>query len=422
MLAAVLWGGPGDPPRNVVIHRDDGSSYAPCEPSIAISPLDPQVMVAGSILDNVYHSHDGGATWERQRLRSPFGVFGDPCVVASPLGDFYYLHLSNPDGRGWDSEALLDRIVCQRSRDNGASWNRGGHMGRNGARDQDKEWAAVSPDGRSIYACWTQFDKYGSKFAGDSSLIFCSASNRRAVRWSEPVRVSDRPGDCRDGDETVEGAVPSVLPDGSLAVVWAYREDLWFDRSEDGGRTWLPADVRVADIIGGWEVSIPGLDRANGMPVTAVDHSDGPHRGRLYVNWTDTRNGPGDMDVFLAYSDDRGATWSAPVRVNDDPAGAHQFFTWLAVDAVTGHLHAVFYDRRNATPSSPLLTEVTWATSRDGGATWTNQIISESPFYPGKADFFGDYNNIAAHGGHVRPIWTREDNGVLSIVTALIEE
>lgn len=422
MLAAVLWGGPGDPPRNVVIHRDDGRDYAPCEPSIAISLVDPQVMVAGSILDNVYHSHDGGRTWERQRLRSPFGVFGDPCVVASPLGDFYYLHLSNPDGQGWSSEALLDRIVCQRSRDGGVSWNRGGHMGRNGARDQDKEWAAVSPDGQSVYACWTQFDKYGSKFEGDSSLIFCASSNRRAVRWSEPVRVSDRPGDCRDGDETVEGAVPSVLPDGSLAVVWAYREDLWFDRSEDGGRTWLPADVRVADIIGGWEVTIPGLGRANGMPVTAVDHSDGPHRGRLYVNWTDTRNGPDDMDVFLAYSDDRGTTWSAPIRVNDDSAGSHQFFTWLTVDPVTGHLHAVFYDRRNATPAAPLTTEVTWATSRDGGATWTNQIISESPFYPGKADFFGDYNNIAAHGGQVRPIWTREDNGVLSIVTALIEE
>ncbi len=394
--------------------------YPPCEPSIAISPVDPDVVVAGAILDNVYHSRDGGVSWTRQRLRSPFGVFGDPCVVASPRGDFYYLHLSNPDGKGWASEALLDRIVCQRSRNGGRDWNRGGHTGLNGARDQDKEWAAVSPDGRSLVACWTQFDKYGSTFEGDSSLIFCATSNRRGVRWSEPVRVSDRAGDCRDEDETVEGAVPSVLPDGSVAVVWAHREDLWLDRSEDGGRSWLPADIRVADIIGGWNIQIPGLGRANGMPVTAVDHSTGPHRGRLYVNWTDERHGPGDMDVFLAYSDDRGATWSAPIRVNDDPAGAHQFFTWLAVDAVTGHLHTVFYDRRNATPENPLATEVTWATSRDGGVTWTNQIISESPFVPGKAPFFGDYNNIAAHGGRVRPVWTREDNGVLSIYTALI--
>ena len=41
-------------------------------------------------------------------------VYGDPCIVASPKKDFYYLHLSNPDGQAWSSEALLDRIVIGR--------------------------------------------------------------------------------------------------------------------------------------------------------------------------------------------------------------------------------------------------------------------------------------------------------------------
>jgi prepilin-type processing-associated H-X9-DG protein len=35
--------------------------------------------------------------------------------------------------------------------------------------------------------------------------------------------------------------------------------------------------------------------------------------------------------------------------------------------------------------------------------------------------FFGDYNNITAVDGHVRPIWTREVDGVLSVWTALLD-
>ena len=165
------------------------------------------------------------------------------------------------------------------------------------------------------------------------------------------------------------------------------------------------------------------------MPVTMVDHSDGPYRGRIYINWTDVRNGEADHDVFVTWSDDRGETWSAPMRVNDDPAGAQQFFTWMTVDPVTGFIHVVFYDRRAAHADHPNTgdlrrrdTDVYLATSEDGGETWTNWCISEESFRPGaKGIFFGDYNNIVAYDGKVRPIWTREDRGILSVWTAIIE-
>ena len=48
---------------NIRIGPEKVSGYQPCEPSIAISPVDPNIMVAGSILDNVYRSSDGGVTW-----------------------------------------------------------------------------------------------------------------------------------------------------------------------------------------------------------------------------------------------------------------------------------------------------------------------------------------------------------------------
>ncbi|MDZ7847454.1 MAG: sialidase family protein [Owenweeksia sp.] len=82
--------------------------------------------------------------------------------------------------------------------------------------------------------------------------------------------------------------------------------------------------------------------RANGMPVTVCDLSEGPYRGTIYVNWVDNRNG--HYDVWLSKSEDEGETWSEPLRVNDDETERDQFFTWLTCDPTTGYLYAVFYD------------------------------------------------------------------------------
>jgi len=48
--------------------------------------------------------------------------------------------------------------------------------------------------------------------------------------------------------------------------------------------------------------------------------------------------------------------------------------------------------------------------------------ISEKPFTPtNNGVFFGDYNNISAYNGRVRPIWTQLDDRTLSVWTALID-
>jgi hypothetical protein len=171
--------------------------------------------------------------------------------------------------------------------------------------------------------------------------------------------------------------------------------------------------------VGGWAQTVDAIGRVNGMPVTGVDLSpESPYNGRIYINWTDARNGSDDLDVFVCYSDDNGTTWSSPIRVNNDEAGSQQFFTWMAVDPVSGGIHVVFYDRRAHDDAT---TDVYVASSNDGALTWTNRLVSESSFLPQGEVFFGDYNNISAFDGHVRPIWTREVNGVLTIMTAILE-
>jgi hypothetical protein len=61
------------------------------------------------------------------------------------------------------------------------------------------------------------------------------------------------------------------------------------------------------------------------------------------------------------------------------------------------------------------------AISRDGGKSFENIKISESPFIPSNSVFFGDYTNIAAANNIIRPIWARMDNFKMSILTALID-
>ncbi|MCG3155655.1 MAG: hypothetical protein DKINENOH_02262 [bacterium] len=388
----------------------------PNEPCIAIDPNNTGRMVAAANLNNFYYSSDAGLTWTAGRATSIYGVWGDPVVVADYQGSFYYFHLSNPPNGNW-----IDRIVCQKSTDGGKSWSRGTFMGlvpiAGGAKAQDKEWAVVDRNNH-IYVTWTQFDRYGSAAPQDSSNIRFAKSTDGGETWSEPVRINQVAGDAIDSDNTVEGAVPAIGPQGEIYVAWAGPAGIVFDKSTDGGETWLADDIFIDAMPGGWNFSVPGIYRCNGFPVTVCDLSDSPQRGTIYVNWSDQRNGEHDTDIWLAKSHDGGLTWSAPIRVNDDSPGRHQFFTWMTIDQVNGTLYFVFYDRRNYSDNR---TDVFMAMSRDGGATFTNFQVSESPFTPRPEIFFGDYTSIAAHNNVVRPIWTRLNNVELSLLTAIVD-
>ena len=396
--------------ENIIIDNEG----IPKEPSIMINPNNPDQLVAGSNVNNYYYSEDGGYNWTKGQLTSPeYGVGGDPCIIVDTAGSFYFLHLSSPPNGSW-----LDRIVSQKFDFSTYTWNNGSYMGLSGSKEQDKEWAVVDTSNNTIYVTWTQFDSYGSHNPNDSSIILFSKSTDAGETWSTAMRINKIAGDCFDSDNTVEGAVPAVGPNGEVYVAWAGPEGIVFDRSLDAGDTWLENDIFISDQPGGWDYDISGISRANGLPITCCDLSNSPYKGNIYVNWTDHRNGDTDTDVWIAKSTDGGDTWSAPIRVNDDPAGSEQFFTWMTVDEANGDIYVVFYDRRNYSDNN---TDVYIARSVDGGETFQNILISESPFLPFSNVFFGDYTNITAYNGIVRPIWTRLQNGDLSVLTAIID-
>ena len=187
---------------------------------------------------------------------------------------------------------------------------------------------------------WTQFDTYGSSNTKDSSIILFSKSLDAGATWSAPKRINAVAGDCIDSDNTVEGAVPTVGPNGEIYVAWAGPKGLVFNKSLDQGNTWLKNETLVTDIPGGWDYTIAGISRANGLPVTTCDLKT----GTIYINWSDQRNGATNTDVWLVKSNDGGKTWSAPKKVNDDTSNKQQFFTWMCLDQTSGYLYFVFYE------------------------------------------------------------------------------
>ncbi|MEA2042986.1 MAG: exo-alpha-sialidase [Bacteroidota bacterium] len=393
--------------QNVMISNEG----TPNEPSIMMNPYNQAYLVAGSNTNNYYLSSDTGRTWTVHTLNSSYGVWGDPSINVDTAGHFYFFHLSNYSGGTW-----IDRIVCQKSEDNGNSWSDGSYTGLNGTKAQDKEWSAVDRSNNTLYLTWTQFDSYGSTATEDSSLIMFSKSTDGGLSWSDAMRISQQGGNCVDNDNTVEGAVPAVGPDGEIYVAWAGPAGLVFNKSTDTGETWLENEISIDPMPGGWAFDIPGISRCNGLPITKCDTSGGEFHGTIYVNWSDQRNGTDDTDVWLSKSMDGGETWSTAVRVNNDPPVSQQFFTWMDIDQSDGTLYFVFYDRREQAGNN---TDVYMAVSKDGGITFENIKISESFFLPNSGIFFGDYNNITVHNGIVRPIWTRLHEGQLSVWTEL---
>lgn len=401
--------------KNVALPRPKKATYTytQVEPSIFVNPKNTNEVIAGTVMNDYYWSSDGGETWKSRSIKSKYGVNGDPCMLIDTLERYYYFHLSNING-----EALVGGMVSQYSKKLKGKFKFQGHTVANG-KYHDKQWVALNPKNNHIYMTWTQFDAYDSDKAEDKSNILFSKTADGGITWSDPIDISAIGGDCKDNDLTAEGAVPAVGPNGEIYVVWARADSLWFNTSLDAGETWLDKEKFIGTQPVGWVIDIPGIYRCNGLPVTACDLSNSEHRGNLYVNWADQRNGENNTDIWLKKSTDGGKTWSEPKQVNTDKTERHQFLTWMTIDQSTGYLYFVFYDRREHKGRE---TDVYLALSKDGGESFENFKISETPFVPNSKIFFGDYTNISVHNGVIRPIWTRLHNNQITAHTALINQ
>lgn len=405
-VVAILGAAVASAQRHRVVRINADGAASAMEVSVAINPVRPDNVVAVSFqitgpgTDFAYVSVDGGDSWTTVPGPNPEGrTQADDGIVFDEHGRAFWSYISYTGLRVDRPENAANGIFVNRSDDGGRTWSEPvaviDHF-NTVAPFEDKPFLTTGPDER-VYLAWTRFTKYGTDDPAETSHIMFSLSENAGASFAMPFRVSDTPGDAVDSDGTLEGVVPSVGVNGEVYLVWSGPRGLVFDKSTDGGWT-FGEDRVVGEHPGGWDLEVEGLMRANGMPVTAVDHSDGEHRGALYVNWVDDRHG--DPDVFVVRSDDGGDHWTSPVRVNSDERGngALQFFTWMAVDPVDGSVNVAFYDRAGLDGTR---TGVTFARSTDGGVHFDEHRVAIDPFETSPDAFFGDYLGIDAYGGRV---------------------
>lgn len=379
------------------------------EPGVAVNPQNPQEVVAVfQYIAQAAYSTDAGRTWKLASgvPAANYAMSGDVSTVFDNKGHALICYISF-DKLGtmnyWAHGATRNGIFVRRSLDGGANWEPElrtvvAEPSQPGIPFEDKPYLVAdtgrrSPYAGNLYIGWTRWT------LTDSRMLF-SRSTDDGVTWSAAIEIAQLRGLPRDDNGALEGFDGAVGPDGTLYAVWAVTDHIVFTESHDGGKIFS----RTREIVSTAPTmfDLEGMERANGFPQIALDPRGGHKGGPIYVTWSDYRNG--DVDVFCIVSKDHGRTWSAPIRVNNDPVhdGTDQFFQWLAVDPVSGAVNVAFYDRRED-PGDRLQT-VSLARSTDSGRHFSNFAWTKAPFNP-QGVFMGDYLGLAAWGNRVYGAW-----------------
>lgn len=393
------------------------------EPSLAVNPLNPGNLVGFWQQDRwsdggaqglmIGASFDGGNTWSRQAL--PFSQCAggnalrasDPWVSFGKDGSAYAIGLAF--NGGVLQAGSSGGVLVSRSTDGGMTWTKPITLIQDG--DQffnDKETITADPtDASYVYAVWDRLT------VQNTGPTYFSRSSDGGATWEAARPIYD-PG---PSSQTVGNQIV-VLPDGTLVLFFTQIDQAadgtlsaTFDvlHSADHGSTWSSVPVQLAQSLGvGTRDPYDGTPVRDGVGLLSV--AVGP-TGRLYAAWQDSRFSGGNHDaIAFAQSGDGGTTWSAPVAINGAPA-VPAFTPSLAV-AADGTLAVTYYDFRDAGSSSTmLLTDVWFATSSDGGQSWSETRIS-GPFDlrlapRSRGYFLGDYQSLAVLPGAFVPFFAQ---------------
>lgn len=178
--------------------------------------------------------------------------------------------------------------------------------------------------------------------------------------------------------------------------------------------------------------NVGGFDRIPSQNVRSVDAEAGlaydrnpmsPRFGRLYLVYTEeVINESNDTDIMLRFSDDNGTTWSAPIRVNDDPATPvrSQFNPKIATNPLSGNIAVCWHDARNSATNDQVQQFCSLATPTPAiPAFFANVRVSagtsrgtgSSPPVPGQLDIqYGDYSGLDYFQGRFHSIWADQSN------------
>lgn len=364
------------------------------EPSITVDPTNGNKMTIGwrqfnSVASNFRQAGygfttNGGASWTFPGVLENNVFRSDPVLDSDTAGTFFYLSLL---------ETFFDNMW--RSLDGGMTW-----ANIAPAKGGDKEWFTIDNTGSIGHGFQYQhWSSSGNNYGGRQF----TRSTDGGVTWLNPISIPNSPS----------WGTPDVDSNGTLYIggVNLGTGQIWCERSSNAKDSSvtpsfdLSTRVTIGGSIGfGYSINPDGLV---GQVFLAVDRSGTSTNNNVYmlasVIPTGSSNG---SDVMFVRSTDGGQTFSAPVRVNDDPVN-HNKWHWFGTLAVApnGRIDSLWLDSRNAVNNTD--SQLFYSYSVDGGMTWAANVAVSNPFnpflgYPNQ-NKLGDYLTVVSDntGGNV---------------------
>jgi len=310
------------------------------------------------------YSTDGGTTFVDGGTlpTNAGGDAGDPVLARNESTGRIYLSTLG---------FTTSTIKVFRSDDNGVTWMAPTN-GTPGGSSEDKQWHTVDN-----YAGTGNGNVYliSRRFGGPQGIyLFRSTDNGDTFVPSGGVQI------FTGG----QGAFVAVGPDHSVyAFYYNGSTGIFVRRSTDFGVT-FGAPVTIFNALTGGTNGDLGLTgkrngtatfsgfRSNAFPHVAVN----PVSGHLYLTFNNNPAGTDKGDIYFVMSTDLGATWSAPVTINDDGTTTDQWQPTIAVTPDGTNL-GIFYNTRQEDIAENNLFKYAGRLGSISGSTvtWTPSIV-----------------------------------------------
>jgi hypothetical protein len=378
--------------KNVNISNKTGPQS---ETAVAVDPTNPKHALAasndltGSFTTQVWETTNGGKTWSVVST----GITGfcyDPWLAFNSNGDAFFSY-----------ECSDQRIGYRKAGQQTWTLTRLANAGSFPDRDMVTVDRGASAFAGSVYI--------GYDDAGTGNSAYLLYSRDGFGNWLRSAKINDT--------SATIGVNAATAPDGTVYATWEDYpgQKIWVDKSSDGGATWgtdhVVTNFRINTT--GFFIFIPPQNVRGVLPMpmsVVAPATDAVHAGRLYVSYFDKDPVSANTNVYLRYSDDGGATWSAEVKVNDDTVNAYHFHQQIAV-APNGTVAVSFYDTRNDQPNNHKTNRYV-AFSTDGGATFGPNLkvasgMSDETVGCDLGNQYGDYQGMdKTPGNKFAMVWT----------------
>jgi hypothetical protein len=401
------------------------------EPSITVNPNDPDNIVIGwrqfdTVLSNFRqagwaYSNDAGMSWNFPGVLTPGDFRSDPVLDVDSFGNFYYqtLHFIFKDNIYDRSFTNFEKTIIEvfKSTDGGLTWQDPVFSFGEGG---DKNWMVIDRSGGlsdgHIYGTWvfgtlnrfTRSIDQGNSFEAPVRVPLYPSFGTMAIGPDGEVYIVGNSSKSRDLER---------IPNSTNKVS---RGIYIFSKSKDAQLpTVTPTLASIELDMGGSATGYVDGNTPNrlgllGQVNVAVDHSEGPNHGNIYVLASVDPPGIDNRDVHIIRSSDVGNTWSEPVRVNNDPPNANSW-QWFGAHAVSpnSRIDVIWNDTRNSDELN--ISELFYAYSWDAGETWSGNIAVSPKFdsYVGFPDQekIGDYYTLVADEEGVNVAYAATFNG-----------